>query len=84
LLTGIKKKLARVAKTKDCELIGEWIKSITNHLCWCAANAPDGDDLVKQCISLMNHLCNINEDCYHDPSPSLEERRKKWFCPGKN
>jgi len=82
LLTGIKKKLARVAKTKDCELIGEWIKSITNHLYWCAANAPDGDDIVKRWKSLMNHLCNIHEDCYHDPLDSLDERRKKWFIPG--
>ena len=67
-----------MAKTKDCELIGEWIKSITNHLFWCSANAPDDNNLVKRWMSLMNHLCNIHEDCYHDPLPSLEERRKKW------
>ena len=77
LLTGIKKKLAHVEKTKECELIGEWIKNITNHLYWCAANAPDGDDIVKGWKSLMNHLCNIHEDYYHDPLHSLEERQKK-------
>ena len=54
-----------------CELIGGWIKSITNHLYWCAANAPDGDDIVKQWKSLMNYLCNIHEDCYHDHLHSL-------------
>jgi len=80
LLTDIKKKLAHasVAKIKECELNGEWIKSVTNHLYWCAANAPDGDDIVKRWKSLINYLCKI----HHDPLHSLEERRKKWFTPG--
>jgi len=30
--TGVKKKLLKVAKYKDCE---EWIKSITHHMYWC-------------------------------------------------
>jgi len=77
LLTGIKMKLAQVAKPKDCELIGEWIKNITNHLCWCPVNAADGDYIVKQWKSLMNHCCNIHEDCYHNSLDSLEEKRKK-------
>ena len=83
-LTGIKKKLACLAKTKQCDLIADWIKSITNHLYWCAASASDGDgeDIVKQWKSLMNHVCNTHDDCYHDPLNSLEERRKLWFVPG--
>ena len=47
--TGIKKKLCRLSNTSECAIIAEWIKSITNHLYWCAASAPDGngDDMVK-------------------------------------
>ena len=71
-----------MAKTKECSLIGEWIKSITNHLYWCTATAPDGDDIVKRWKSLMDHLCNRHDDCYHDSLDTLEERRKKWFTPG--
>jgi len=48
LLAGIYKKLTQVAKTKDCKLIEELIKNITNHLYWCASNAADGDDIVKR------------------------------------
>ena len=83
-LIGVKKKLTHLAKTKQCDLIGDWIKSITNHLYWCAASAPDGDgdEIVKRWKSLMNHLCNTHDSCYHDPLNSLEERRKMWFVPG--
>ena len=40
---GLKKKLAKLSQYKDCEIVGAWIKSITNHMYWCAASAPDGD-----------------------------------------
>ena len=81
-LTGIKKKLARLANNKECSLIAEWIKSITNHLYWCAATGTDGDDIVKQWKSLLHHLHNQHDDCYHEPLQSREERWKKWFIPG--
>ena len=29
---GIKKKLAHLSTNKECSIIGDWIKSITNHL----------------------------------------------------
>ena len=82
LQLGIKKKLLRVAKTKVCDIIGEWIKSITNHLYWSAATASNGDDIVKRWKSLVDHLCNEHDDCYHDPLDTLEVRRKKWLTPG--
>ena len=92
-LTGIKKKLARLATTSECEIVGEWTKSIINHLHWCAASVTAGDDadgdkdnsedeIVKKWKSLMDHLCNIHDNCYHNELNSLEERRKKWLIPG--
>jgi len=80
---GLKKKLAKLSKYKDCEIVGEWTKSIINHLYWCAASAPDGDgkQMVVRWRSLGNHLCNEHHDCYHLP---LGERQKKWFTPGKS
>ena len=79
---GVKKKLSKLSKLKDCEIVGDWIKSITNHMYWCAASAPDDDgkEMVTSWKSLMNHLCNQNHDCYHD---DLGDRQKKWFTPGK-
>ena len=82
-LTGIKKKLVKLSKYKDCELVGDWVKSITNHLYWCAASAPegDGDEMTVRWKSLMEHLCDQHDQCYHLP---LGDRRKKWFIPGIN
>ena len=78
---GIKKKLLKLSKTRDYALVGEWIKSTTNHLYWHAASTADGDDIVKRWKSLMDHVCDVHEDCYYDDL-SQEQRRKKWFSPG--
>ena len=78
---GVKKKLAKLSQYKDCDIVGAWIKSITNHMYWCAASAPDGDgqQMVDRWKSLMSHLCDQHDDCYHD---DLGDRRKKWFTLG--
>jgi len=49
----VPKKLGKLSKQTDCELVGEWI---TNHLYWCAANGVDGDDILKRWKSLMDHI----------------------------
>ena len=79
---GVKKKLLKVAKYKDCEVVGEWIKSITNHMYWCAAKSPGGDgkEMAIRWISLIDHLCDQHENCYH--TQDLGDRRKKWLQPG--
>ena len=63
-------------------IIAEWIKSITNYLYWCAASSPEGDgnEMVKCWKSLMDHICDSHDTCYHSPL-SLDER-KKWLIPG--
>jgi len=63
---GLKKKFQKAAKYKDCSVIGEWTKSITNHMYWCAASSPDGDEMMKRWQSLMDHLCNDHTNCYGD------------------
>ena len=78
---GIKKKLGKLSKQADCDLVREWTKSITNHLYWCAANGIDGDDILKRWKSLMDHICDEHDECYHT-TLSPEDRQKKWFAPG--
>ena len=41
-----------------------------------------GIDIVKRWKSLMDHICNKHNDCYHDPLDMQEERRKKWIISG--
>ena len=42
---------------------------------WCAASAPDGDGqlMVNRWKSLMSHLIDQHDDCFHLP---LGDRRK--------
>ncbi|XP_065901685.1 uncharacterized protein [Dysidea avara] len=47
---------------------------------WCAASATSGNGMTVRWKSLMNHLCDKHEDCYH--ANDLGNRRKKWFIPG--
>ena len=77
---GLKKKLLKLSKCKDCELIAEWMKSITNHLYWCAASANgDHEQIIIRRKSLISRLANDHSDCYHS---DLGDRQKKWFISG--
>ncbi|XP_060588191.1 uncharacterized protein LOC132743656 [Ruditapes philippinarum] len=81
-----KKKLTALSKQKDCEIIGKWIKSISNHVYWAAASTPDGDreTILAKWLSLSNHIQNIHNghgprfpSCLHG---DLESRQ--WLKPG--
>ncbi|XP_071834545.1 uncharacterized protein [Apostichopus japonicus] len=83
---GIKKKLRAAAAKKDCGLINDWTKSITNHLYWCASSSPDGDGgvMAAKWASVVNHIMNIHVHenplfpvCSH-PRLDAEGRLKVW------
>ena len=42
-LTGFHKKLEKLGKQKNCEMVAEWQKSIINHLYWCVLSTPAND-----------------------------------------
>lgn len=90
--TALKKKLDALSKEKDCELVGEWKKSIINHLYWSAVSTPNGNgELIKaKWTSLDNHIHNKHKGhgkpfpkCAHKPLKRTE-RKKKWFKPRKH
>ena len=64
-------------------MVNDWIKSITNHLYWCAASSPEGNgnEMLIRWKSLMEHIYDKHDECYHLPL-NVEERRKRWFQPG--
>lgn len=87
IILGFRKKLLALAKKKNCELIGEWIKSIINHMYWCAMSTPNGDQqLIKaKWLSIINHIHNkhhhqgVFKKCAHKIIHG--QRRKKWLKP---
>ena len=86
---AFKKKVTALAKEKDCEIVGEWKKSLVNHLYWSAVSTPDGNgELIKaKWISLDNHIHNKHKKhgkiftaCQHK-AIRKRGRKKKWFKP---
>ncbi|XP_077867910.1 uncharacterized protein LOC100376482 [Saccoglossus kowalevskii] len=87
---GLQKKMLALSKEKECGILQDWIKSVTNHLYWTAASTPDGngDLMMDKWTSVGNHIQNIHEGhgtffprCEHDDL-TRQERRKRWLKPG--
>lgn len=83
---GVGKKLEVLAKQRDCKLVGEWIRSISNHMYWCAASSDgqSGDIVAAKWLSIVRHIQNIHDGhselfpvCAH----STLENERKWFKP---
>ena len=87
--SGVTKKLEVAAKLKNCNGIREWIKSIINHLYWCAATSSSDKELtLEKWKSVVNHIQNVHEGhsesfpkCHH---AALEpNQQKEWLKPCK-
>ncbi|XP_053398243.1 uncharacterized protein LOC128556661 [Mercenaria mercenaria] len=83
---GIKKKLTALSKQKDCEVVGKWVKSISNYVYWSAASTSDGDQetLLAKWLSLSSNIQNIHH-CHCPKFPNclhgdLESR--EWLKSG--
>ena len=68
-------------------MVGEWKKSLVNHLYWSAVSTPNGDGEVIRAkwISLDNHIHNKHKKhgkifpaCKHK-AIKKRGRGKKWF-----
>jgi len=83
---GLGKKLETIAKLKECELVGRWLRSISNHLYWCAASSANqsGEVIAAKWLSVLRHVQNIH-DGHSELFPSCShgelEQQRKWFLP---
>ncbi len=73
-----------MAREKDCELVGEWKRSIINQ------PTGDGELITAKWISLDNHIHNKHQGhgkpfskCAHKPLKRAG-RKKKWFKTRKH
>lgn len=56
------KKLKTVEKKKKCELVGDWARSVSNHLYWCASSSDGEGELVSEkWLSVLNHITDVHE-----------------------
>ena len=76
-----------LAKLKECKVVGEWEKSMINHLYWCVVSTRcgNGDVMKAKWLSLDNHLHDVHSghsedypECSHG-TLTENDRRKKWF-----
>ena len=86
---GFTKKAEALAKQKGCDEIRPWIKSLSNHLYWCAASSDcqSPDVIVAKWQSVGNHIQNIHSGhsqifpaCEH-PELTADRGKKKWLKP---
>ena len=88
IVKGVAKKLLAASKEKGCEVIGEWIKAVKNHIYWCSTSTRAGfqDLILAKWKSFMQHVSNKHSDhpdalftdCAHDDD--IEPR--KWIKVG--
>jgi solute carrier family 8 (sodium/calcium exchanger) len=82
---GVFKKLEASGKKKKCKQVGDWARSVSNHLYWCAASSEgDGELVLEKWLSVLNHITNIHDghgklfpSCLHG---ELEDR--DWIKKG--
>ncbi|XP_067280190.1 uncharacterized protein [Pseudorasbora parva] len=84
---GLSKKLKKISKDKDCEVVKKWQQSIKNHVFWTAATSHTHEERAAKWKSLINHIQDIHvhddpsyPQCEHDIRQSTD--RRKWFRPG--
>ena len=90
LAKNLKKKLLQKTKTKGCEDLAPWIKSISNHLWWCAGKCVGDKEWLEECWkSVVHHISNVHEfdgekltQCPHEPLDPEVAKKKKWLAPG--
>lgn len=90
MANSIRKKLGSAAKKKGYEELIPWIRSICNHLWYCAAECDENPEiLVELWKSLLFHIQNIHvlegtyvQMCGHPELDVESARKKKWLKPG--
>ena len=84
------KKLTKLAKKKSCALLGEWTRSICNHLWWCSSTCGGDVELLREkWLSILFHATNQHEfpgkkytKCAHETYSVEKQMAKKWFTVG--
>ncbi|XP_052443742.1 uncharacterized protein LOC127985712 isoform X2 [Carassius gibelio] len=84
---GLSKKLEKLSRNKECQVLRKWLPSIKNHMYWSAMSSKEGPEKVAKWKSLFNHIQNVHTHdspefpkCAHTDKVSRD--RNKWLRPG--
>ncbi len=87
---NIMKKLMTKAKLKKCQELMAWVRSITNHLWWCAQTCKGNAQLLREkWLSVFNHIINVHSwagytqfhKCAHSELSREEVAETAWLNP---
>ena len=59
-MSGLVKNMEALGREKDVRDINDWVKSISNHLYWCAASSKTCNEILAKWKSVVNHIQNIH------------------------
>ncbi|KAL1260280.1 hypothetical protein QQF64_008107 [Cirrhinus molitorella] len=84
---GLSKKLKKLSRNKECQVLRKWLPGIKNHIYWSATSSKEGHEKVAKWKSLLNHIQNVHTHddpvfpkCAHPDRVSTDS--SKWFKPG--
>ena len=87
IFLAFRKKVEKLSKKKGCEIAGEWLKSLVNHLYWCASSTEDGDGemILAKWLSVVNHIHNKHRNHGKIFPKCMHSRlyKRKWIKPRK-
>ncbi|KAG7455570.1 hypothetical protein JOB18_018137 [Solea senegalensis] len=84
---GLSKKLQKLAKNKDCQILNKWLHAIKNHVYYSATSSTSGPEKVANWTSMINHMQDVHTHdnpiypkCAH--ADRVSKDKNKWFQPG--
>ena len=85
LAKSVTKKRPEKAKKKDCSDLFPWIKSVSNHLWWCADTCNGDKELLQEkWKSIVHHTANIITGTVQNSIMNIptHQSQEMWLRPG--
>lgn len=84
---GLSKKLDKLSRNKDCQVLRKWLQGLKNHMYWSAMTSEEGPEKVAKWKSVVNHMQNVHTHddplfpkCAHPDRVTRDP--SKWLTPG--
>ncbi|XP_064645235.1 uncharacterized protein LOC135498761 isoform X1 [Lineus longissimus] len=82
---GLRKRLKPITMNRRFQLVNKWLKSIINHLYWCAMTRNNDQSLIlAKWRSIVNHIAGVHTHEENELFPKCIHSRipRQWFKKG--